>query len=616
MNRITTLLCRPLSLLLLSLPLLEGEPATSPSPIVLSGQDGRQVRVEALDPHILRVWGKASGQSFVRPASLALEEAPTGRTPLQVEQTGRVTRITTGALTLELDRETLAMSAKAGKAVLLDAGAWEFPSRGATHWGLQLPVAPEEALLGLGQDNQNNGRLNRRGVIRELWAGQKINSGNVTAEYPVPLLISTGRDGHAYGLFFDNSHRLRFDLAKTTPDKVRLDADGGEMDLYLIDGPSMPEIIERYTRLTGRPSLPPLWALGYWQSKCTYYDWKPLDEAYRQLNERGFPVDAFVIDYDWPEVANNFKWAARWSAPGKSPADKIADYASKGVKIILSQSGPMIRQESPTFTTGWAAGVFATDGKGNPVECGHYGGKLLDFTHPGMNNWLWPQLSPRNKEGVAAWWLDLTEPEGEPPQTQYHGGSPANVHNEYSLLCSRSFEASQLADNPEKRPFILTRSASAGSQRHHVAVWTGDVYSDYATLRAHAPEMLNSGLSGLVWWTSDSGGFMNGYYKDDQMGAHGRLYERWMQLSVFSPITRAHKAGGLPEPYQFGPAVEQGCLHYLKLRYQLVPYIYSHAWEASRTGMPITRPLALAYPQDPKAVAAAATTPAPSTPAT
>jgi hypothetical protein len=178
------------------------------------------------------------------------------------------------------------------------------------------------------------------------------------------------------------------------------------------------------------------------------------------------------------------------------------------------------------------------------------------------------------------------------------------VHNEYSLLCSRSFEASQLADNPEKRPFILTRSASAGSQRHHVAVWTGDVYSDYATLRAHAPEMLNSGLSGLVWWTSDSGGFMNGYYKNDQMGAHGRLYERWMQLSVFSPITRAHKAGGLPEPYQFGPAVEQGCLHYLKLRYQLMPYIYSHAWEASVTGMPLTRALALEFPDDPKAVAA------------
>jgi hypothetical protein len=116
--------------------------------------------------------------------------------------------------------------------------------------------------------------------------------------------------------------------------------------------------------------------------------------------------------------------------------------------------------------------------------------------------------------------------------------------------------------------------------------------------------MLNSGLSGFAWWTCDTGGFLSGYYKNDQFGAHARLYERWMQFSVFSPITRTHKAG-IPQPYAFGPATEQGSRHYLDLRYRLLPYIYSYACAASRTGLPLVRPLALEFPDDPGSVDAA-----------
>jgi alpha-glucosidase len=573
------------------------------SPLVIEG-DGMRLRIEAIDSSIVRLWFKRR-EEFTRVRSIATEVMPTSRSPLSVLYSLPETiHASTDHLAISISPHSLAFQVR--MAVTKDdiivplttiTGPLNSPS-----WTLRRKLAAGERILGLGQDNHNHGRLDRRGVIRELWAGQQINSGDVTAQYPVPLQIGLLRNGYAYGMYFDNSHRLRFDLGATKADELRLEADGGEMDLYLIAGPRIADVIERYTRLTGRPSLPPLWALGYWQSKCTYYDWRPLDEAYQQLHTRGFPVDVMVIDYDWPEVLNNFQWAKRWYPEGRTPADKIAEYAKKGVRIVTSQSGPMIRQESPTFASGWQAGVFATDGKGNPIECGHYGGKLLDFTNPKINDWLWPQVRARLRDGISGWWLDLTEPEGEPPQTHYYAGAPANVHNEYSLLCTRSFEGAQLAETPDRRPFILTRSGSAGSQRHHTAVWTGDVYSDYATLRAHPPEMLNSGLSGLVWWTSDSGGFMSGYYKDDQMGAHAQLYQRWMQLSVFSPITRAHKAGGLPEPYQFGPAVEQSCLHYLKLRYRLLPYIYSYAWHASRSGMPIARPLALEFQDDPLAV--------------
>jgi len=601
-----TLVCLAGALAVLAPATLAAPAGAAAEQVTVTGLSGSRIRVEALEPHIARIWVKPSGE-FARKPSLAMETAPEARSPLTQSENASVVTVDTGALSVEVDRHSMELTVRAnGGPELLSRVSVAVPQADGA-WTLTEALAPSERLFGLGQDNHNNGRLNRRGVVRELWEGQQINSGNVTAEYPVPLLLSTGRDGHAYGVFFDNVHRLRFDLGHAQADQLRLDADGGEVDFYVIDGPRLADVIERYTSLTGRPSLPPLWALGYWQSKCTYYDWTSLDEAYRQLSARGFPVDVMVIDADWPEVVTDYVWAKRWidTAGGLTPAQKIADYAKKGVRIVMSQSGPMVKTESPTFATGWALGVFATDGKGNPIQAGYYGGMLLDFTHPKINDWLWPQTRKLNESGVAGWWLDLDEPEGEPAQTHYFAGRPPEIHNEYSLLCTMSFEGVQLAVNPEQRPFILSRAGPAGFQRHHGAVWTGDIYSDYATYRAHPPEMLNSSLSGLVYWACDTGGFLVGYYKDDMLGAHARLYERWMQFSAFAPITRAHKAGGAPEPYAFGPATEQGTKHYLQQRYRLMPYIYSHAWIASRKGLPIVRPMALEFPDDAGAVAAA-----------
>jgi alpha-glucosidase len=576
-------------------------PPSPPVPMIVAGPGSSRVRVEAIDDHIVRIWYKPAGD-FSRPRSLALAEAPVARVPLALrEEPGKVL-LSTAALTVRIDRGTLGfevVSREDDTPVL--AGARVAVKADGTGWTLTHKVDNDEALFGLGEDNENSGRLNRRGTIRDLWAGQRIKSGNVTAQYPIPLLLSTGRRGHAYGVFYDNVHELRFDLAKSASDEVRCDSPGGEIDLYVIDGPRLAQVVERYTSLTGRPSLPPLWALGYWQSKCTFRDWPEIDETYQQLTQRGYPVDVMVIDADWPDIVNDYVWAPRWFGPGYTPADKIAEYARRGVRIVMSQSGPMIRRESPAFPSGWQSGVFATDGHGHPVETGYYGGELLDFTHPGLDAWLWPQARKLNEQGSAGWWLDLTEPEGEPPQTTYHGGDSANVHNEFSLLCTRSYEGVQLAVHPDQRPFVLTRCGPAGLQRFQAAIWTGDINSDYATLRSHPPEMLNSGLSGFTWWTCDTGGFLSGYYKDDQFGAHARLYERWMQFSAFSPITRTHKAG-IPQPYAFGPATEQGTRHYLALRYRLLPYIYSYAWEASRTGLPLVRPLALEFPDDPSSV--------------
>ena len=223
---------------------------------------GGALRVEALDPHIVRIWLKPTGE-FTRERSLALEAAPATRLPLTMIENAKSVVVTTGALAVQIDRSTLGFTVTEADGTQLLANARVTLTGSGAAWTLAHAIDGGEKLFGLGQDNQNNGRLDRRGVICELWAGQKINSGNVTAEYPIPLLLSNGRRGHAYGVFYDNVHRLRFDLAKTKPDEVRCDAEGGEIDLYVFAGPKLSDVIERYTSLTGRPSLPPLWALGY-----------------------------------------------------------------------------------------------------------------------------------------------------------------------------------------------------------------------------------------------------------------------------------------------------------------------------------------------------------------
>jgi len=219
-----------LAMALAAIPAAPGSPpAPPPEQVTVQGASGARLRIEALDPHIVRIWVKPSGD-FTRKPSLAMETAPEARSPLRkTVEAGRVT-IDSGALSVAVESQTLDFAVRSdGGPVLMGNARISAPSADGP-WTLTETLQPSEHLFGLGQDNHNNGRLDRRGVVRELWEGQQINSGNVTAEYPVPLLLSSGPDGHAYGVFFDDVHRLRFDLGHTQADQLRLDSDGGEID--------------------------------------------------------------------------------------------------------------------------------------------------------------------------------------------------------------------------------------------------------------------------------------------------------------------------------------------------------------------------------------------------
>lgn len=459
-----------------------------------------------------------------------------------------------------------------------------------------------EHFYGLGEDNDAYlGNMDRRGTTRELVTSQRINIGHVTADIPVSFFMSTG-ENTPYGIFVDSSYRMNFDMGKTDPGEYSWSADGGSFVYYLFDGDNFGDILNEYTNLTGKPSLPPLWALGYIQCRCSYVCWDEIDEIIDTLKEKRVPLDCIVFDFDWAENFHNFKWNKRWN--GMSPT-KISEYKKDGLHFMVSNSGPMIRKDSDVFQSALDAGILAKDKEGNTVTCGHYGGELMDFTNPDMKNWIKGKLENLLDEGVESWWLDLTEPEGDPDGTQYYAGDKAKVHNIFSLMNSKLYNEITLEHNPGKRPFILTRTGTAGIQKYNVSIWSGDVFSDYKTFAAHIPEALNTTMSGIPLWTSDSGGFISAtsntadsrnLYKND-VASHAALYERWLQFAAFCPVMRVHHAGQ-SSPFVFGEMLTNSIAHYVRLRYKLIPYIYSYSFLTHITGEPIMRALVFDYPED------------------
>jgi alpha-glucosidase len=526
--------------------------------------------------------------------------------------------ITTRSLTVTVQYAPLRISFANPAGEILDA---DDPRCGISLAGSEFRVAKQlhddEHVYGFGE---KTGRLDKRGwklggYNYVMWNSDTpaYDSSTDPLYIAVPFFMVTRR-GVAHGIYLDNTRRSFFDVGRERPDRLTFGADGGDLDYYFINGPDPKKVIERYTALTGRMPLPPLWALGYNQCRWSYYPESRVRLLADTFRQKKIPADGLWLDIHYLDGYKPFTWNHdRFPDPKKM----ISDLRAQGFHLVTILDGhpPALKGYAP-YDSGMAGDHFVKSADGKVYEGPVWPSQaeknpapsvFPDFSRPATREWWGGLYKSLLDAGVAGIWNDMNEPSvfdslngTMPPDVVFDNeGQPATsleVHNVYGQLMSRSTFEGLSRLQPDQRAFVLTRSSFAGGQRY-AAVWTGDATADWSSLRQSVSMLLGLGVSGFPFVGSDIGGFVR--------MPSAELCTRWLQVGVFYPFLRMHTEIATPdkEPWSFGWQFEAINKRAIELRYELLPYVYNVMQQASETGVPALRPLFLEFPDDERAAA-------------
>lgn len=445
--------------------------------------------------------------------------------------------------------------------------------------------------------------LNLRGKRLQNWNSDKYGyEKDADPIYrDIPFYIGF-HHGIAYGIFFDNTFRKFFDFGCEDEAVSSFWADGGEMNYYFIFGPELIKVVERYAWLTGTPELPPLWALGYHQSKWSYYPESKVMEVAKEFRLRKIPCDAIHIDIDYMDGFRCFTWDKERFP---DPEGMIAALLKMGIHAVpIIDPGIKVDNNYVVFHEGMEGNHFCKRSEGGLMKGDVWPGLCCfpDFTNPNTRTWWGGLFKDLASQGIEGIWNDMNEPTVFGVVTFFddvrhdHDGDNAShrkVHNVYGMQMARATFEGMKKQLANRRPFSLTRSGYAGVQRFS-SVWTGDNVANWEHLWLANVQCQRFSISGVSFVGSDVGGFIG--------EPNGALLARWIQLGVFHPLLRSHSSGdrGDKEPWVFGEKVEKIVKKYIELRYKLLPYIYTAFWQNSHYGTPIVRPLSFIDQQDPE----------------
>ena len=462
----------------------------------------------------------------------------------------------------------------------------------------------DEHYFGLGEEA---GPLDKRGHTYVMWNTDAYGWDESTDPLyeTIPFFIGL-RQGRAYGVFFDNTYRSSFDMGAASPDRLSFGAEGGEMNYYFFYGPDPKTVLARYTELVGRTPLPPRWAMGYHQSRYSYYPDKMVRFIADNFRERHIPCDALFLDIHYMDGYRVFTWdKSRFPDPPKL----LSDLRHKGFRVVpIIDPGIKIDPNYWAYQEGVKGDDFVKMPGGKPFVGAVWPGEcnFPDFTQPRVRDWWGSLYKGLLADGIAGIWNDMDEPsifavpsKTMPPDAIFWDqglNSPhTKIHNVYGMLMSEGTHDGLLKLRPNERPLVITRATYAGGQRY-AAVWTGDNGSTWDHLRISVQELMNMGLSGLALAGADIGGFA--------LSAGPELYTRWLEAGIFYPYCRTHTEYGSREqdPWAYGNRFTDINRQSIELRYRLLPYLYNAFHEASETGIPVMSALLLDYPDDATAV--------------
>jgi len=573
--------------------------------------EGGTLRVQFWSPDIVRVT-YAEGTELPTNKSLSVV-ASRGKASVKRADNGQAFTLTSSDIKVQIDKQTGAVSFfDPANQLLLRESAQSRKMTPANVAGASVTAcadsfatAPDEGIYGLGQ--------HQRGVWNYAGNDGSVRLAQANTDVGIPVAASS----KGYMLLWDNPAvtTIAFNSEGETNSKVmHWSSEAGKaIDYYFCyhDG-TIDSAMKAYRQLTGEAPLMPKWLLGFWQCKERYAFQDELLGVAKKLRELKVPVDGIIQDWQyWPPGTNT--WGSHEFDPARYP-DPAAMFTE------------LHDMHFHTLISVWAKFDLGSE---NSKELNAVGGMFPQVTRyvfpPGQGQWYdpfsaagrqtyWKQM--RDKlfaKGVDGWWLDAPEPEINNMgfrNYQTPMGPGYEVYNAYPLMHSTGIYQGQRATTDRKRVVILTRSAYAGQQRNSAITWSGDIRGTWTVFKNQIPAGLNFSLSGIPYWNTDTGGFFgdrqtgNGNAKSPQFQ---EFFARWFQFSSFCPMFRVHSSSGTNAPgrefYRFDEKTQGIMRTYLDLRYRLMPYLYSVAWQITSNGSTFMRPLVMDFPKDQKTFA-------------
>jgi alpha-glucosidase len=564
------------------------------------------MQITALRNDVLRVRVGPTGHLPEDASWAVLSEAKSASVPVSADDDATTVGFRTKLLRVSVGRTSmhLRITDLSGAIVQEDAANRPIEFHGPA-FRVYKTMPAEEHFFGLGD---KPGPLDRRDHAYDLWNTDAYAFQESTDPIykSIPFFL-TSLAGMTTGVLFDNTWRTSFDFGKESPDAYSFGSQGGPLDYYVLYGPDAKHVLATYAWLTGPSPLPPLWSLGFQQSRFTYHPESEVRAIADRLRADKIPVDAIYLDIDFQDHHRPFT-VDEIQFPHF--AQMIEDLKKQNFHVVAITDPHIAHLPNANYAP-YDSGIAGNHFVKNP-DGSVYIGKVWpgpsvfpDFTRKDTREWWGSLYTQFVHDGISGFWNDMNEPSVfngpkgtmpgdvkhriDEPEFQTRTATHLEIHNVYGMENSRATYDGLLKLEPDQRPFVLTRATYAGGQRYAVT-WTGDNSSTWNHLRLTTPMLLNLGLSGFGMAGADVGGFIG--------SAGPELLTKWFELGAFQPIDRDHACdtSANQEIWVHGPEQEAIRRRYIEERYKLMPYLYTAAEELSRTGLPIVRPLFVEFP--------------------
>ena len=551
------------------------------------------IKISAPYEEVLRVQTYHHMGLAERTPKFELAEAQTGI--LKAEELEDRLIASSGSLRVEIMKANAAITFYRGDEKITSSGAKDLAYM-KTNWkGFAYDKGPEDAYmreqlsLGVGELvyglGERFGAFVKNGQSIDIWN----EDGGTSTEQSyknIPFYVTN----KGYGVYVNHPERVSFEVATEAVTKAAFSVPGEYLDYYIINGPTMKEVIRRYTDITGKPSLPAAWTFGLWLSTSftTNYDEKTVMSFVDGMLERGIPMKVFHFDCFWMKDFNwcDFTWDSRVFPDPKGMLERIK---AKGLKICVWINS-YVGQESSMFEEGVRGGYFIKRPNGDVWQWDMWqpGLAIVDFTNPKACEWYSKKLEALMDMGVDCFKTDFGE--RIPTDCVYFDGSdPVKMHNYYTYLYNKVVYNVIRKKKGEREAILFARSATVGSQKFPVH-WGGDCWSDYESMEESLRGGLSLTTSGFGYWSHDIGGFESTSTPD--------VYKRWCAFGLLSTHSRLHGSTSYRVPWAYDEEAVDVVRYFTKLKASLMPYLYRNAVETARTGVPMMRSMVLEFTGD------------------